>query len=369
MKIALCSDYFYPRIGGVTSHILGLATELQKQGHDITIITKKTNDNGFHDFHEIEGIRIREVTPLIPCSNLIVPPNTTEIRRLFKREDFDIIHAHHAFTPTSLLSIAAAKKLNIPAVLTNHTIPFRHDNRLWSFAAPPVKKYVNKADGVIAVSNAAANFIEHFTPKKNIVIIPNGVDTDRFNSPEKSNITEKPTILYVGRLVYRKGLHVLIRAMPYVLRKIPDAQLLIAGNGHMKCLIELLIKRYGLEKHVKLLGFVPDKNLPMLYYMCNVFVLPSLHGESFGVTLLEAMASGKPIVASNVGGIPEVIEDDVTGLLVKKDSEKELADAISKILIDPNLAKILANNARKSVEKYSWTHVTEKVEKVYREVS
>jgi glycosyltransferase involved in cell wall biosynthesis len=157
--------------------------------------------------------------------------------------------------------------------------------------------------------------------------------------------------------------------MPYVLEAFPRAQLLIAGNGYMYGFIKLLIKRLNIEDNVKLLGFVPDKELPELYNLSDVFVLPSLYSESFGITLLEAMASGKPIVASKVGGIPEVVENGWTGILVRRGNEKDLADAIIKILTDHSLAETLASNARKLVEeKYSWSIVTEEIESVYKEV-
>jgi len=382
LKIALCTDWFFPRIGGVSSHVAGLALELEKHGHEVAIITKQTNNiNGSKCFQSAKSVQLRYVKPLAHISMVLVPPNLNEIREVLRKGGFDIVHAHHAFTPTSLLSIAAAKKLGIPAILTNHTIFLISDaGYLWvptSYILFPFRRYISKADRVIAVSKTAAEFIGHFTTQERIIVIPNGVDIDRFRpiDSDAANssaffVTEKdPTILYVGRLVHRKGVHILLRAMPYVLEAFPRAQLLIAGNGYMYGFIKLLIKRLNIEDNVKLLGFVPDKELPELYNLSDVFVLPSLYSESFGITLLEAMASGKPIVASKVGGIPEVVENGWTGILVRRGNEKDLADAIIKILTDHSLAETLASNARKLVEeRYSWSIVTEEIESVYKEV-
>jgi len=384
LKVALCTDWFYPKIGGVASHVCGLATELERRGHEVVIINKRgdgaTDSNVFPQVTGSEGLRY--VEPVMPFSTILVPPDPAEIRGLLKKESFDIVHAHHAFTPTPLLSIAAAENLGIPAVLTNHTISFASNaGYFWapmSFILFPFRRYIGKADKVIAVSRAAANFIGHFVKREKIVIIPNGVDVHRFgpinygvpiyNSVD--TIGRGPIILYVGRLTHRKGVHILLKAMPTVLKVFPRAQLLIAGNGYMQGLIVLLTKRLKLENHVKLLGSIPEGELPNLYNASNVFVLPSLYGESFGIVLLEAMASGRPIVASRIGGIPEVIENNVTGILVESGSKESLADAILKILSDQNLAEVLANNARKIAEvKYSWSVIAEKIEGVYEELA
>lgn len=383
MKVALCTDWFYPKIGGIASHVSGLASELEWRGHEVIIINKKVNDTmGPNVFPQItQSAELRYVEPVIPFSTILVPPSPAEIRGLLKKEGFDIVHAHHAFTPTSLLSIVVAKKLGTPTVLTNHTISFASNaGYFWtpmSFVLFPFRRYIGKADKVIAVSRAAANFIGHFVKPEKIVIIPNGVDVRHFDPincgvPISNNVAaieSGPIILYVGRLAHRKGVHVLLKAMPSVLKVFPRAQLLIAGNGYMRGLINLLIKRLKLKSHVKLLGFVSEEDLPKLYNASNVFVLPSLYGESFGVVLLEAMASGKPVVASRVGGIPEIIENNVTGILVESGSKGSLADAILKILSDQDLAELLGNNGRKIAEvKYSWSVVAEEIEGVYKKL-
>ena len=200
-------------------------------------------------------------------------------------------------------------------------------------------------------------------------MVPNGVDIERFESVGKNiqfSLSGKPTILYVGRLAYRKGLQVLVRAMPFILKEIPNAHLIIAGKGYMDGFIKVLIKSLNLEGNVTMLGFIPDEKLPELYASSSLFVMPSLYCESFGVTLLEAMASGRPVVASNVGGIPEVVKDGVTGLLFKRGDAEDLADKIIKVLSDRSLAQSLASNAKEIVkERYSWPVIADKMEDLY----
>jgi len=338
--------------------------------------------NGKKSHHrgtEVEHL-VRQVKPLVPLSHILIPPDPTELKDILKREKFDIVHAHHAFTPTSLMSIKFARKLGIPTVLTNHSIFLANSSdHLWtpmSYFLFPFRHYINEAEKIIAVSKAAADFIEHFSRREKIVVIPNGVDVHRFTFVKSTvanglpfSILKKPTILYVGRLVYRKGIHVLLRSMPYILEAIPDTQLLIAGSGYMESFIRLLTKSLNLEDHIRLLGFVPEDELPSLYNLSDLFILPSIYAESFGITLLEAMASGTPIVASAIGGIPEVVENGVNGILFKKGDELDLANAVIRVLDDPALANELAINARKKVEEqYSWPVVVKAIEGVYENV-
>jgi len=383
LKVALCTDWFYPRIGGVTSHVYGLASELERRGHEVVIISKRGGDATDSNFSlkATSSVELRYVEPVIPFSTILVPPDPAEIRRLLKEECFDVVHAHHAFTPISLLSITTAKKLGLPTVLTNHTISFASNvDYFWtptSFILLPFRRYIGKADRVIAVSRVAANFIGHFVKREKIVVIPNGVDVHRFNPTNHdilvSNnevVTESgPVILYVGRLTHRKGVHILVKAMPLVLKVFPGAKLLIVGSGYMQDFIKLLVRRLELGACIKLMGFIPDGELPKLYNACNVFVLPSLYCESFGGVLLEAMASGRPIVASRTGGIPEIIENNITGILIERGNKESLANAILKILSDQDLAEQLGNNGRKIAEaKYSWSLVAEEIEGVYKKL-
>lgn len=382
LKIALCTEWFFPRIGGISSHVLGLASEMRKRGHEVVIITKQANDaHRYKRFEDGELSQLRCVKPLFPLPTIIVPPNPSEIGKVLKREGFDIVHAHHTFTPTPLLSVAAAKRLEVPAVLTNHTIFLVSDLRyFWtpmSYVLFPFRKYIDKADKVIAVSQAAAEFIANFAEREKVVVVPNGVDISRFNpisrkfegSSDFSAEKDRSIILYVGRLVYRKGLHVLLKAMPFILDEFPHVQLLIAGRGYMESFLRLFVKRLRLEDHTKLLGFVPNEELPKLYNISDLFILPSLYCESFGITLLEAMASEKAIVASRVGGIPEVIQNGVTGLLFERGDERDLAKAVLNVLTDRSFAETLASNARKEVEeKYSWPIVAEEIEEIYKAV-
>ena len=370
VKVALCSDW-YPGTGGVTSHMACLAEELQRLGNDVTIITKK--DHGKTTRRALPKVKIIEI-PLL-SGNVLAPPNLIKLERVLREGRFDVVHGHHAFTPTSLLSVSLAKRLGIPTVLTNHSISFGYDSRIWtpfSYLLFPYRVYINKADRVIAVSRAAADFIEHFADKRKITVIPNMVGETFFDGDPGEKTSEKknrPTILYVGRLSHRKGLHTLIIAMRRVVKKIPEARMLIVGDGLMREFIKLLIKAFGLEENVKLLGSVPERQLKLFYKMSDVFVLPSVYGESFGIVLLEAMASGVPVVATDTGGIRDVVKDNCTGLLVERENSEGLAKAMLKVLKDPKLAEKLVRNAKREAMKYRSGVIARKIESVYEELA
>jgi glycosyltransferase involved in cell wall biosynthesis len=233
LKIALCSDWVYPSVGGVQSHIMGLAAQLKELGHEVIIVTKEMN----HEDPAAEypgGVRKVKAKRLTLPEHVLAPPNPDDLRRLLKREDFDVVHAHHAFTPTPLLSLDAARRLGIPSVLTNHSITFASSSDLiWGPVSQvlPFKRYINMADRVIAVSGAAAEFIERFMDSGEAIVIPNGVDVGRFHDPKPvhSRVVDPdsfkhPMIFGVGRLAFRKGFHLLVESMPRVLRRHPGAR-------------------------------------------------------------------------------------------------------------------------------------------------
>ena len=361
MRIALCSDYFYPKIGGITTHIEGLARALEKRGHEVFIITKKA------EFDDKQlGLNVIRLNSILKTSNVLDVPQTSELARKIKELKPDIIHGHHAFSPISLLSISIGRKLGIKTVLTNHSIQFLHDlDYLWkpsSYVLFPYRKYINNADEIIAVSRAAAKFISYFTSKR-IEIIGSGINVNEFSPRVK--IFDGKSVLFVGRFTYRKGIHILLEAFKKVRQEVKDAHLTLVGSGYFSSIVYLLIKTLNLEKSVSVLENVKREKLIEIYQSSHVFVLPSIYGESFGIVLLEAMASKTPIVASDIGGIKELIKNGKTGFLVRKGDVEKLSEKIVELLLDKKLSKRISISAFNEVKKYDWKNIVEKIEAVY----
>ncbi|MEM3956816.1 MAG: glycosyltransferase family 4 protein [Thermoproteota archaeon] len=196
--------------------------------------------------------------------------------------------------------------------------------------------------------------------------MPNGVKVEEFAPPTKK--FDGKSVLFVGRLVYRKGLHSLLEAIKQVVDEKIDVELTIAGSGYLSPILRATVKTTGLQDNVFLRESLAKSELVDLYQKANVFVLPSIFGESFGIVLLEAMASKTPIVATAQGGICEIVRHMETGLLVRRKNRiKDLAKGILTLLEDKELSERISFNAFREAWKYDWSIIVEEIEKVYEE--
>lgn len=380
MKIALVSDWYYPKVGGVASHMHHLAIHLKKRGHEVAIVT---NDLETGKEEELEGLGIElrkipgTVSPILGINLTYGLKSNRELGEYLK--DFEVIHSHHAFTPLALKAVKAGRNLGKAVLLTTHSISFSHESRLWEalgITIPLFSHYLGFPHEIIAVSRAAEAFIRHFTDAP-VRVIPNGVDDDVFrplSEGEKERLKgelgiEGRVVLYVSRMSPRKGPHILLNAFQNLSKEMDDVTLVMAGSGEMLPFLRAQAKFLGIDDRVRFLGYVDDSLLPRLFGMADVFVLPSTTAEAFGIVILEAMAAGVPVVATDVGGIPEIIMNSESGLLVPPGNELELRNAIQKLLLDEELAKRFGSNGRRAVEeRYSWKKVTEGIEKAYENV-
>lgn len=348
MKVLQVVEWFSPHAGGVARHVRELSLFLSAYA-DVSILTSDP---------EAEGDVFRLPAVKDPLFKATITPGLPAILKKYVR-DYDVVHVHHAFARLPLAAIKAAKTFNISVVLTNHTVSFMYDyEHLWRFLSYTYPRYrltLSKVDSIISVSEAARRFISNFTANPGIVI-PNGVDTDRFRPRSGIRLFDgDPVILYVGRLVPKKGVDNLILAMRNVLKVHRKARLIIVGKGALQKMLRSEAKLAGVESSVSFLGYVPDEELPYIYNSADVFVLPSITGESFGIVLLEAMASGLPVVATRVGGIPEVLSGQ--GVLVDPEPES-IAEGIEEALGHPTTLP----------ERFSWKNIAKRVYKVYREI-
>ncbi len=270
----------------------------------------------------------------------------------------DIVHIHHAFTPLTFRALKIAKKKGIPAIVTNHSIAPLYDRYFWKLLKLGFR-YLNDASAIIAVSNVAKRFISNFT-LKDIVVIPNGVDVEKFR-PMK-DYGQRRALLYIGRLSARKGVHLLTLLLFKCLKEL-DAELIIAGKDEMFTLPILKLQR-ALCKNVRVLGFVPDDNLPKLYNYADITLIPSITMESFGITAIESLACSTPVIATKVGALPEIIKSGgiTTNLW-------EFPKVVANLLSNPDKIQKLGKEGRKLVEKeYSWDVVAKRIENIYFKV-
>jgi len=355
MRILMVSEWAPCTYGGVSSQVRLLSEWLGKRGYDVWVMYKQ----GY-----CRGDRYIKVNSVLPLEYHVVPPILWEVKNIICDVKPDLVHVHHSFTPLSVLAVRACSKLGIPCILTNHSLPPAGESDSWTrFSYLTPYRWLLKPTIVTAVSTPAALFIRDFLGLKDTIkVIPNAIDTNKF----KPNIKHREDyILYVGRLVRRKGVHILIKATKILRDMGFTNRVLIAGRGYFEHYLKLLASEID---NILFLGEVSEYRKTKLYAGAKIFVLPSIVGESFGVVLLEALSSGTPVVATNVGGVPEVVKNGSEGFLVDPGEPHKLAEAIAEILSSEELWLKMSINARKkAVEKFSIETVGRLYEQIYTE--
>jgi len=364
MKIAMlteCPLFF----GGGERHVYEISKRLVLAGHEVDIM----HPYG-HSQNVSEPISVRSAyAPRYPILHYFSVPFLVN----FSLAEYDILHVHGlSWVISHLLAAVLTKELEgTPVVCTFHMTSNLERWPWYPFEDLLLESCLRHVDAFIAVSNEHGEKWSEVCNKE-IAVIPNGVDTNRFNPnvngesiKKRLGIHGKFTVLYVGRLAKQKGLEYLLRAVPITLKETKDIAFLIAGEGGLKKELEALAQQLGVNQQVKFLDFIPDSELPKYYAACDVFVLPSVY-EPFGMVLLEAMAAGKPVVATAVGGIPEIVFHGKNGFLVKPKEPKELANAILTLSHHHDLAMSMGQVGRRIVERdYSWEIITARVVKLY----
>ncbi|MDD4876335.1 MAG: glycosyltransferase family 4 protein [Dehalococcoidales bacterium] len=363
MKIALVSPYDFTYPGGVNIHIASLKRYLMRCGHEVKIIapsSRNAPDTGD------KFIRIGTSFPVPAggtiCRITLSPRLGHTIKSILNQEKFDIVHLHEPYMP--MLCSAVLRFSGAVNIGTFHAYGGKPG---YTFGRPistmMIKRRQNRLHGKIAVSRAAMQFANKYIPGQ-YDIIPNGIDLELF-SPDVSPISEycdgKLNILFVGRLEKQKGAYYLIKAFKQVKQEVPNARLIIVGPGtRLRGGYEKEVLNSGLSD-VIFVGGKPQKELPRYYKTADVFCSPATGLESFGIVLLEAMAVGKPIVATDIEGYNSVVTDGDDGILVPPRNEKLLARALINLLANEGLRHKMGLRAQETAKEYGWEIVTQKI--------
>lgn len=291
--------------------------------------------------------------------------------------DLDIVHAHEIYQPISIQSFYAAMKKGKPFGFTQHRSycpKNAHGSFLKLFYRSIGKKIIDSCAFVCATSTSAAEFLRSLGVKKRIEKLPNCLDTDKFRPNIKTNLKEKlglqdhRSILFVGRLHKEKGLRYLIEAFKTIRDRYSDMKLILAGNGPERKHLERQVTKLNLHNDVIFLDYFPYQKMPGLYNVCDIFVLPSVV-EPFGMVLTEAMACGKPVVGSKVGGIKDIVQNGENGFLTEPCNSDHLAEKIEILLSDEKLRIKFERNGREKIQNtFSYRVVAEKATKIYEEI-
>ncbi|HYM49999.1 MAG TPA: glycosyltransferase family 4 protein [Candidatus Limnocylindrales bacterium] len=364
MKVALVSAYDYAHPGGVTEHVRHLAAGLKRRGHTATIFAPCSSEFAQES---PEFVRVGRPVP-IPAHGSVARITvsfhlTNRIKHYMRDGGYDVVHFHEPLMP--VLSMTALRYSDAFNVGTFHA--FARSNVGYYYGKPLLKRYVRRLNVRIAVSVAARDFVQHYFPG-DYRIVPNGIDVARFarTSPLPELQDGRPTLLFVGRMERRKGLGYLLRAFMQLKEEIPKLRLVIVGDGPMRRWYSNFLSRHGVED-VIMAGYVAAEDLPRYYASCDVFCAPNTGDESFGIVLLEAMATGKPIVATDIDGFRTVMTSGNEGLLVERKSARRLAGALRTLLDDADLRRQMGARGMETARRYDWEHVIDQVVAIYHE--
>ena len=409
----------YDGRGSVPGVVWNLARETAATGHDVTVVERQWSGLGpvaCHDGVHFERLALRtgadEPWTRVPYELVDSPVSLTRLvgdrmnfalaalRRL-RRLDPDIVHVHLPFAASVLVTVAPWFRSR--TVYTAHLGELRLDlldssagtgpdtEESDGLSAPSILQYLSPdeylakrtAHTTVLNTNIREAFIDRGVPAERVSVVPNGVDFDRFATVEREQraavrerhgLDASITLLFVGTVMPRKGVTVMIDALNQVVNGMddPDVELVIAGENSLDesytSQVRQRIRMAGLERRVTMTGFVPADQLPALYASADLLVVPSLE-EGFGMTAVEAMAAGTPVVATSVGGLPDVITDGESGVLVPPGDAEALAVGLESLLTDDEFRDRIAESAHERAAQYDWGQVTGSICETYERIS
>jgi phosphatidyl-myo-inositol alpha-mannosyltransferase len=364
VRIALVSPYDLTVPGGVQSHVRHLAARLRAGGDEVVLVGPGRDPDHLGVGGSVAVPFNGSVAPIA-----LAPTAAVRTRRLLARLRPDVVHVHEPLVP--MVGLTAALAAPAPVVATFHA--WSDDARLYRVARALGQRVLGRAAVAVAVSPAAAAYHADalgVAPER-FRVVPNGVEVARFQGAaplERLVDPTRPTLLFVGRLERRKGLEPLVRAFVRLRadRQRPGLRLVVVGEGPEGERCRALVPP-ALRDDVLFLGRVSDADLPGCYRAADVYVSPALGGESFGIVLLEAMAAGCPVVASDLPGYRSVVTDGRTGVLAPPGDPAALAAAIAGVLDDPERRTALAAAGERAATGYDWDVVTATLRGLYRE--
>lgn len=369
MRIGLVSPYSFDVPGGVQFHIRDLAEYLVRAGHHVSVLAPADEGTQLPDYVVPAGravpIRYNGSTARL----LFGPVAAAKVSRWLEEGDFDVVHIHEPLAPS--LSVLALWAVTVPVVATFHTSNVR--SRAMQAAYPLLRPSIEKIHGRIAVSEDARRTVTTHIGG-DAVVIPNGVDTAAFARAERTarwiGAPGRPTLVFLGRIDEpRKGLPVLAEAMPRILDEVPGARLLVVGPGAAEAVRARLPERVAAAS--EFLGALSDEDKARALASADLYIAPHTGGESFGIVLVEAMAAGAPVLASDLAAFQRVLDtgrEGVAGAIFAADRPDDLAARAVELLRDPARLRALSDLGRERARVFDWGIVAEEILAVYETV-
>ncbi len=367
MRIIQVSPYSWDAPGGVQIHIRQLTRHLQERGHEVLVLAPGDTPGVYGHVH-IVGRTISIFSNGSEARISVSPRTLRNLAREMRAFMPDVVHVHEPFCPA--IGIKAVLSSPAPVVGTFHSYFSRDtvDGRIYTAAAPWLRPIWRRVDRRVAVSQAARHSAKGRLGKGDVKILPNGVEVDRFATAAPArDVPAGRKLLFVGRLEPRKGLPFAMRAFTQLATRYPDLSLIVVGDGPERDAMAMVPE--PLRARVHMMGKVSYEALPTYHRAADIFISPATGAESFGIVLVEAMAAGLPIVASNIPGYREVARDGREAVLVTPSDADALASGIAQLLDNPSLAAQLGANGAQRAQGYAWEHIIDELEQMYESLA
>lgn len=384
MKILMLTWEYPPRIvGGIARVVNDLSKRLIKDGHEVTVVTYRDGDAPYYELDK--GVKVYRVDNfMINASNFIdwvMQMNFNMVAKageiIAKEGNFDVIHAHDWLVAYAAKTLKQA--YNLPIVSTIHATEAGRNSGI----RDNVQKYINDTEWmltyesteVIVNSNYMKSELQRLfgLPFEKINVVPNGVNLTNYSGIERDYdfrrrfaMDNEKMILFMGRLVYEKGVQYLIGAMPKILEHYHDAKLVIAGKGGMIDELKAEVNALGLGNKVCFAGYMNGKDVAKMYKAADISVFPSTY-EPFGIVALEAMLAEVPIVVSDIGGLNEIVDHRENGMKSYAGNSNSIADSILELLFNPQLCANITKKAKAKVRsQYNWNKIAQDTHFTYQ---
>jgi 1,2-diacylglycerol 3-alpha-glucosyltransferase len=363
-KIALISDWYFPKVGGIEYSMHTLAKTLSTHGYEVSVITRSYP--GVPKYSIRDGVSVIRVKgrPLPGQKRFLMPSAYKELFSLLKNGNYEIVNSHGLDSPLSMGALVASRKLGIPVVVTNHSLVGDTPYRLLYYL---IGKLLLKNTGAIIAVSSAVEKDSRLMTEKPIYRIFNGVDSEDkiVKVPFPVDTKGKIVIVTVARMTKKKGVQNIVDLAPSLLQKHKNLLFVMIGDGELRCKLERIVEESGLSRNFYFTGEVSREKVLGYLEQADIFALPSSN-EAFGISILEAISKEVPVVAMNNSGVSDIITSGVNGYLA--DSLTEFSSALENLIETPTLRTSFAQEAIRGLSNYDWNQICEQTSRVYRSV-
>jgi 1,2-diacylglycerol 3-alpha-glucosyltransferase len=363
-KVALISDWYFPKVGGIEYSMHTLAKTLAMHGHDVSIITRSYP--GVPEKCIKDGVSVIRIKskPFPGQSRFLMPNAYKQLFYLLKEGNYEIVNCHGLDSPIGMSALVSSRRLKIPVIITNHSLVGHAVYGPFLYLLG--KLFLRCADAVIAVSSAVEKDSRIMTVKP-IYRIFNGIDSEdtavRVSLPFDTE--GKVIIVTVARMTKKKGVQNIVYVAPDLLDKYENLMFVMIGDGPLKQKLKKMVEEKGLSENFYFTGKVPREKVLGYLEQADIFALPS-NDEAFGISILEAISKNVPVVAMNHGGVSDIIKNGVSGYLAN--NLAEFSSYLQILIENPAVRTQFAQKASQGLPNYDWDSIYEQTNQVYTKV-